>query len=46
MMGWGYNPTWMMGGIPLVGVFNLITWVLLIVLLIALIRWIWKKGNK
>lgn len=25
---------------------ELVTWVLLIVLLVALIRWIWKKGDK
>ena len=26
-------------------VFELITWILIIILLIGLIRWIWKKGN-
>lgn len=46
MMGWGYNPAWMMGGTQFVGVFNLITWVLLVILLIAVIRWVWKKGDK
>ncbi len=48
MMGWGYNPAWMMGGAwpQFVGVFNLITWVLFIIFLIAVIRWVWKKGDK
>lgn len=45
-MGWGYNPAWMMGGLQFVGIFNLITWVLLVILLIAVIRWVWKKGDK
>lgn len=26
-------------------VFELVTWVLIIVLLIGLIRWVWKKGG-
>jgi hypothetical protein len=28
------------------GVFHFVTWILLIILLVALIRWTWNKGNK
>ncbi len=31
---------------PFLGLFHLIIWVLVVILLIGLIRWVWKKGNK
>lgn len=39
---------WMMGsgGIWFGGVFWLITWILVIAVLAALVRWLWKKGDK
>lgn len=33
-----------MGGLN--GIFGLVTWVLLIALLVAGTRWLWKKGDK
>jgi len=30
---------------PVFGIFWLTTWALIVVALIALIRWLWKKGN-
>lgn len=42
MMGWlGNNSgTWFVGII-----FCLITWLLIIAVLVALVRWLWKKGD-
>lgn len=37
----GFQPFW-----GFLGFFHLIVWVLVVVLLIGLIRWVWKKGNK
>ena len=28
------------------GLFWLVTWILLILVLVALLRWLWKKGDK
>jgi len=43
MMGWaGNNP----GAFWFFGILWLATWILVIVALIALIRWLWKKGDK
>ena len=43
MMGWmGANP----GAFWIFGILWAVTWVLIIVVLIALIRWLWKKGDK
>ncbi len=41
--GWG-----MMGGYgtSLFSVFHIITWFLVICVLVALLRWLWKKGEK
>lgn len=50
MMGWGGSPGWMMGQAG--GTFwiwiilSWITWILVIVALVAFIRWMWKKGDK
>lgn len=41
MWGWGNQ-----GAFWLYSVLWLATWILLIVALIALIRWLWKKGDK
>lgn len=42
MWGWGQNPTlWWLHGI-----LAIITWVLFIAVLVALLRWLWKKGDK
>lgn len=43
MMGWmGNNP----GAFWFFGILWLATWILVIVALVALIRWLWKKGDK
>ena len=48
--GWNYHPMmgWM-GNNPglfwFFGIIWLVTWILIIVALIALIRWLWKKGD-
>lgn len=49
MMGWGMMPFgggWNLLWIWLGQVVWLVTWVLLILVLVALVRWLWKKGNK
>lgn len=48
--GWNYHPmsAWMQGNatfLYLHTLFALVSWALLIILLIALIRWLWKKGD-
>jgi len=43
MMGWaggGNNTFWFFS------ILCFVTWILIIILLIALIRWLWKKGDK
>lgn len=40
MMGWGANGVW------IYSVLSLVTWILVIAVLIALLRWLWKKGDK
>ena len=42
MMGWfgNSNASWVVGS-----VFWLITWLLIIAVLVALVRWLWKKGD-
>lgn len=43
MMGWmGTNS----GTFWVFGILWLVTWVLVIIVLIALVRWLWKKGDK
>ena len=46
----GHPMMWLAGSNPgtmwVFGVLWLITWVLLIVVLTALARWLWKKGDK
>lgn len=42
MMGWFGDGT----GVWLFGLLWLVTWVLVIAILIALVRWLWKKGDK
>ncbi|OGD82820.1 hypothetical protein A3A54_02425 [Candidatus Curtissbacteria bacterium RIFCSPLOWO2_01_FULL_39_62] len=45
MMGYGgWNN--LMGGWGVFGILWLLTWVLIIIALVALIRWLWKKGDK
>lgn len=47
MMNW--NQSWGMmgqGGFWLWSILSWATWVLVLVVLVALIRWLWKKGNK
>lgn len=51
MMRWSDDSAgWMMGGWSggfwVWSFFSWITWILVIVALIAFIRWMWKKGNK
>lgn len=41
MMGWGGT-----NGIWIHSILALVTWVLIIAVLIALLRWLWKKGDK
>ena len=43
MMGWVGNNT---GTFWIFGILWLITWVLVIIVMIALARWLWKKGDK
>ncbi len=43
-MTWGYGANWMGGASN--GVLSFISWALIITLLVALIRLIWKKGDK
>ncbi|KKR57711.1 MAG: hypothetical protein UU05_C0024G0018 [Candidatus Curtissbacteria bacterium GW2011_GWA1_40_47] len=48
---WGHHPMmgWMggnTGAFWFFGILWLATWILVIVVLIALIRWLWKKGDK
>lgn len=49
MMGW-WNGSQMMGGWQsgfwIWSILGWITWILVIVALIAFIRWMWKKGDK
>lgn len=48
MMGgeWGGGYDMMNGFGGLHFLFGIITWILLIALLLALVRWVWKKGDK
>ncbi|MBI3282484.1 hypothetical protein HYZ70_00220 [Candidatus Curtissbacteria bacterium] len=41
MMGWLGNGT----GIWFYGVLWLVTWILIVAVLAALVRWLWKKGD-
>lgn len=50
---WGMMGPWMMGGFQtgsgwflLGGLLWLVSWALLIFVLVAFARWLWKKGNK
>ena len=43
MMWWGAQNT---GLFWLFGILWLVTWILIIIALIVLIRWLWKKGDK
>ena len=48
---WGYHPMMGLAGTNpgffwFYGILWLVTWVLVIVALVALIRWLWKKGDK
>jgi len=48
---WGNHPMmWWMdgnsGALWFFGILWLVTWILVIIALIALIRWLWKKGDK
>ncbi len=47
---WGNHPMMMWGNFGgafwIIGILWIITWILVIVVLIALIRWLWKKGDK
>lgn len=38
----GMGGGWMWLG----GIFWLVTWVLMVAVLVALLRWLWRKGNK
>lgn len=40
MMGMGTNGIW------IYSILSLVTWILIIAVLIALLRWLWKKGDK
>lgn len=40
MMGWGNGWMWLLGALWL------LTWVLVLLVLVALLRWLWKKGEK
>lgn len=42
---WGYGSSWMAQGSS-VSIFSLITWILVVALLAALVRLVWKKGSK
>jgi ABC-type uncharacterized transport system permease subunit len=42
MMFFGNNP----GALWLFGILWIITWVLFMAVLVALLRWLWKKGDK
>lgn len=37
---WGGNAVWVYS------LLSLVTWVLVIAVLVALLRWLWKKGDK
>jgi len=47
---WGNHPMMLWGGSGsafwIFGILWIATWILAIVVLIALIRWLWKKGDK
>ncbi|MBI2594409.1 hypothetical protein HYW39_01800 [Candidatus Curtissbacteria bacterium] len=46
----GHPMMWWAGSNPnafwLFGLLWLVTWILVIVVLVALVRWLWKKGDK
>lgn len=42
MMFFGNNP----GALWLFGILWIVTWVLFMAVLVALLRWLWKKGDK
>lgn len=46
MMG-GFSPWWMLGGfgVGLGAIVMLSFWVLLLILLVGLVRWVWRKGS-
>ncbi|MDP3998713.1 MAG: hypothetical protein Q8P89_03805 [bacterium] len=47
--GGGWTDQWGMmgtGGFWIWGILSLATWILIVVALIAFIRWMWKKGDK
>lgn len=49
MMGWGMMPFgggWTSAWLWLGGTIWLVVWVLVILVLVALLRWLWKKGSK
>lgn len=45
---WGMMGPWMMGygGGWIGGLVGLFTWILIIAILVALLRWLWKKGSQ
>ncbi|MBI2327690.1 hypothetical protein HYU92_05230 [Candidatus Curtissbacteria bacterium] len=47
---WGHPMMWWGGGnqvtYTLFSILWLITWILVVIVLIALARWLWKKGDK
>lgn len=43
--GWGMMGNWS-GFSNLYLALNLITWILIIAILVAILRWLWKKGGK
>ena len=43
MMWWAGNNS---GAFWVFGLLWIVTWILIIIVLIALIRWLWKKGDK
>lgn len=43
MMGWMNGSV---GALWVFGILWILTWILVIVVLVALIRWLWKKGDK
>ncbi|MBI4281276.1 hypothetical protein HY625_00475 [Candidatus Uhrbacteria bacterium] len=47
MMG-GFSPWWMLGGfgVGLGAIVMLSFWVLLLILLVGLVRWVWRKGSQ